>query len=121
MIMTILGIISLVCFLMLVVKYPLRKLGLHKANAFMMKLHEAASLGLFLSALVQLVLGVKKYRKTRPFSVITGILAYLLDFTIITACHVTKDPVKKMRDHRILSLSATITTAVHVILTIFGL
>ena len=48
----VLGLLSLVCFLLLAVKYPLRKLGLHKLNGSLMKLHEPASAGLMLAGLV---------------------------------------------------------------------
>ena len=43
------GIAALISLLALLVKYPLRRLGLHTLNAFFMELHEAAS-GLFFAA-----------------------------------------------------------------------
>ena len=111
--MIILGIICLVCFAGLVVKYPLRKLGMEKANAFMMKLHEAVSSGLFLGGIAKIVIGVKKHLIRYPLAFFSGIAAFLADTVIITACHVTKDREKKMRDHRLLSLIATVLTVVH--------
>ena len=36
------GYLTLACFILLAVKYPLRIAGAHKANALLMKLHEAA-------------------------------------------------------------------------------
>lgn len=38
----------------LLVKYPLRKLGMHKANAALMQAHEAASGAYFLAALLHM-------------------------------------------------------------------
>ena len=37
------GYLTLACFILLAVKYPLRIAEAHKANALLMKLHEAAS------------------------------------------------------------------------------
>ena len=39
------GYLTLACFILLAVKYPLRIAKAHKANALLMKLHEAASAG----------------------------------------------------------------------------
>ena len=44
------GYLTLACFILLAVKYPLRIAGAHKANALLMKLHEAASGGFLLFA-----------------------------------------------------------------------
>lgn len=41
------GYLTLACFILLAVKYPLRIAEQHKANALLMKLHEAASGGIF--------------------------------------------------------------------------
>ena len=46
------GYLTLACFILLAVKYPLRIAGAHKANALLMKLHEAASGGFLLFALI---------------------------------------------------------------------
>ena len=118
--MTILGIISLVCFLALVIKYPLRKLGFNKANAAMMKLHELASFGVFACGIAQIIIGIRKYGKSRPTGVITGCIAYAIDVIIIAACHMTKNPQKKMRDHRHLSLGAAAASLIHIIAVILG-
>ena len=48
------GYLTLACFILLAVKYPLRIAGAHKANALLMKLHEAASGGFLLFALLHL-------------------------------------------------------------------
>ena len=45
------GYLTLACFILLAVKYPLRIAEAHKANALLMKLHEAASGGFLLFAL----------------------------------------------------------------------
>ena len=46
------GYLTLACFILLAIKYPLRIAGAHKANALLMKLHEAASGGFLLFALI---------------------------------------------------------------------
>ena len=43
----------------LLVKYPLRKLGMHKANAALMQTHEAASGAYFLAALLHMATSPK--------------------------------------------------------------
>ena len=116
--MAVLGWMSAIFFFMLVIKYPLRKLGFHKANAFMMKLHEAASLGVFVTGIVQVVKGLKNFSKNKAASFVTGLLVYLIDICIIAACHMTKDVKRKMRDHRILSLASCIALAGHIAVNI---
>ena len=118
--MIVLGFLSAFFFLLLVIKYPLRKLGFNKANAFMMKLHEAASLGVFVTGIVQIVVGLKRYTKDKLLSVVTGMLVYLIDFAIIAACHMTKDVKRKMHDHRLLSLASCAALAGHVTVNIIA-
>ena len=113
--MAVLGFISLICFLALVVKYPLRKLKFYRANAFTMKLHEAASLGVFLAGAAQMIKGIKNCGRNKFAAVVSGIAAYVADVIIIVACHMTKDVRKKMRDHRVLSLISCIALAVHIL------
>ena len=112
--MAVLGWISAIFFLMLVIKYPLRKLGFYKANAFMMKLHEIASLGVFLTGFANIIIGIKNHAKDKTLSIFTGLIAYIIDVVIIAACHMTKDKKKKMRDHRILSLASCIALIIHI-------
>jgi len=114
----IVGYITLVCFILLVIKYPLRKLGLNKANAYLMKIHEPASCGVVLGGLFLFVKGLIKNKGKRPISIIFGIIAYVVDFVLITACHITKNPTKKMRDHRMFSLLASIFTFLHTVCVI---
>ena len=111
--------ILLICFLALVIKYPLRKLGFHMANAFMMKFHEIASFGLFAVGIWQIIVSIKNLASLYPAAVISGIIAYAVDIIIIAACHMTKDPAKKLRDHRILSLLAVIASLIHIVICIF--
>lgn len=108
------GYITLFCFLMLAVKYPLRKLGLTKANQFMMKLHEIASAALVLVGTAHLVMACLVFSQYSLLLTLSGITVYVLCFVIITACHLTKDVKVKMHWHRILSLAAAIAIAVHV-------
>ena len=110
-----LGWICLFCFLALVIKYPLRKLGLAKANAFMMKLHEVASGTLFLAGLLHMILALVKKRKN-VLLIVSGSVLFAILFIIVAACHMTKDYEVKMKWHRILSLLAVLALAAHMIL-----
>lgn len=110
---TAVGIAALISLLALLVKYPLRRLGLHKLNAFFMKLHEAASGLFFAAAIAHMISGLREARKN-PLAALTGLTAFAVSTVLIAACHMTKDAQKKMRWHRIYSLILTITAAGHV-------
>ena len=109
----ILGLLGLVCFLLLAVKYPLRKLGLHKLNGKLMKLHEPASAGLLLAGLVHLILCFRFFRLGSLLLPLSGLAVFVMCFVIIAACHMMKEPKQKMRWHRILSLVTAILLATH--------
>ena len=109
----ILGVITLVCFLLLAVKYPLRKLGLHKLNGALMKLHEPASAGLLLAGLVHLILCFRFFRQGSLLLPLSGLAVFVMCFVIIAACHMMKEPKQKMHWHRILSLITVILIAIH--------
>lgn len=108
------GIIALVCFLLLSVKYPLRKLGLHRPNAALMKCHEHASAGLLLAGLIHLILGIGRIKVQGALLVLSGIGVFVMSIVIIAACHMMKDPGQKMRWHRALSLVTALLTVLHI-------
>ena len=108
------GDVSAASFCGLAVKYPLRKMKMHKLNAELMKAHEPISGVFFLAASAHLAAGLMKAKKTAPAVVISGAAAYAVSFVLIAACHMTKDAQKKMRWHRIYSLFLTLTAAGHV-------
>ncbi len=105
------GIIALVSLLALLVKYPLRRLGLHKLNAFFMRLHEAAS-GLFFVSAIAHMFAERRSFKRAPFSALLGLASFVISVVLIADCHMAKDAAK-MRRHRIYSLLLTLTAACH--------
>lgn len=107
------GLAALICFLLLAVKYPLRKLGLHKLNGALMKLHEPASAGLLLAGLVHLIVCLRLLGQRSLLLLLSGLAVFIMCFVIIAACHRMKEPKQKMRWHRILSLITAILIAVH--------
>ena len=107
------GYINVLCFILLGVKYPLRRLRFHKVNAFFMKLHEGASGLLFISAIAHLVFVFKKLTLYPAAMWLAGCAAFALVFWIIAACHMMKDRAKRMDWHRWLSLALCIAIAVH--------
>ena len=109
----VLGLLALVCFLLLAVKYPLHKLGLHKLNGALMKLHEPASAGLLLGGLVHLILCFRLFGLGNLLLPLSGLAVFIMCFVIIAACHMMKEPKQKMRWHRILSLITAILIAIH--------
>lgn len=113
---TITGIIALVSFVLLVVKYPLRNLHLFKINAFLMKLHEAASGLFFLAAIVHMITGFSLISANSAALTIAGFAAFIISVVLITACHLTKDMKKKMYWHRWYSLLMTAAVIVHIVL-----
>ena len=101
------GYLTLACFILLAVKYPLRIAGAHKANALLMKLHEAASGGFLLFALIHVFFTFKALA-------IHGV--WLPVLVLIYACHMTKDIRKKMCWHRWYSLALLMFIALHMVL-----
>lgn len=107
------GDVSAASFCGLAVKYPLRKMKMHKLNAGLMKAHEPISGVFFLAASAHLAAGLMKAKKTAPAVVISGAAAYAVSFVLIAACHMTKDQKKKMQWHRIYSLALAGTMTGH--------
>ena len=112
---TITGIAALVCFILLVIKYPLRKLRLFSLNAFLMKLHEAASGIYFLAAIAHMITGFSLIRISPAALIVSGFAAFIISIVLIVACHMTKDVKKKMCWHRWYSLLMTAAIVVHVV------
>lgn len=109
------GYICLVCYILLAVKYPLRKLGLHKLNAELMKIHEAASGLLFLAAIVHIILVFHVALSNGSALPIFGALSFVLLIWLVAACHMMKDVKKRMSWHRWLSLVSCLAIAAHVV------
>lgn len=104
------GIVALGSLAALLVKYPVRRLGLNKTNAALMKAHEAASGAFFLAAGAHMLTGLHGTRK----SVATGLAAYLTSVALIADCHMTHDGHKYDR-HRDYSLALGIAAAAHIV------
>ena len=77
----------------LLVKYPLRKLGMHKANAALMQAHEAASGAYFLAALLHMATSPK----TSGCKAASGAAAFAVSVVLIADCHMAKDQTSKMQ------------------------
>ena len=88
----------------LLVKYPLRKLGMHKANAALMQAHEAASGAYFLAALLHMATSPKTSGCKAAFAV---------SVVLIADCHMAKDQTSKMQRHRIYSAALAAAAALH--------
>ena len=93
----------------LLVKYPLRKLGMHKANAALMQAHEAASGVYFLASLLHMATAPKCSRRKK----ITGAAAFAISTVLIADCHMAKDQTAKMQRHRIYSAALTAAAVSH--------
>ncbi len=104
------GCTAAVSLAALMVKYPLRKLGMHKANAVMMQAHEAASGAYFLAALVHMATA----QKTSSFKALSGFAAFAISVVLIADCHMASDQQAKMQRHRAYSAALTLTTLSHI-------
>lgn len=108
------GIASAACYVPLVTKYPLRKLNMHKANAYLMKLHEGASAGFFLLATVHMIIELCSHKGSAMLKY-SGLFGLALSFWLIADCHMAKDQKKKMDRHRWYSLFLTAAIACHIV------
>ena len=111
---TITGIAALVCFVLLVIKYPLRKLRFFSLNSFLMKLHEAASGIYFLAAIAHIITGFSLIKTSPAALIVSGFAAFVISIVLIAACHMTKDVKKKMYWHRRYSLLMTAAIVIHI-------
>lgn len=109
---TLFGAAAVLCFFPLAVKYPLRKLGLDKANAYLMKLHEAASAGFWLFGIIHMTAELLTH-KCNAFARISGFFSLGLSTWLIADCHIAKNHEKKMKRHRIYSLALTFSLILH--------
>ena len=91
----------------LLVKYPLRKLGMHKANAALMQAHEAASGAYFLAALLHMATSPSGCKAA------SGAAAFAVSVVLIADCHMAKDQTSKMQRHRIYSAALAAAAALH--------
>lgn len=103
------GYTAAVSLAALMVKYPLRKLGMNKANATMMHAHEAASGAYFLAALAHMATG----QKVVSFKTISGAAAFAISVVLIADCHMAKDQKTKMQRHRGYSAVLAAAAAIH--------
>ena len=85
----------------LLVKYPLRKLGMHA--------HEAASGAYFLAALLHMATSPK----TSGCKAASGAAAFAVSVVLIADCHMAKDQTSKMQRHRIYSAALAAAAALH--------
>ena len=106
---------ALACLILLVSNYPLRKLRLFSLNAFLMKLHEAASGIFFLAAIAHMITGFSLIKTSPAALIVSGFAAFIISIVLIAACHMTKDVKKKMYWHRWYSLLMTAAIVVHVV------
>ena len=81
------GYLTLACFILLAVKYPLRIAGAHKANALLMKLHEAASGGFLLFALIHVFFTFKALAIHGVWLPVMGAAALLTSLAYICMSH----------------------------------
>ena len=93
----------------LTVKYPLRKLGKHKANAAMMKLHEPASGAFLLAEIIHMATD----SGSSKLKTLSGAAAFVTSVVLITDCHLAKDQTSKMQRHRVYSAVLTACAAIH--------
>lgn len=107
------GYLCLACFVLLAVKYPLRKLGLYKLNAGLMKIHEAASGLLFLCAIAHIILAISVLGQRTLALPLFGAAAFALLVWLVAACHMMKDVKRRMDWHRWLSLASFAAIAAH--------
>lgn len=110
------GYLTPACIILLAAKYPLRIAGTHMANAFLMKLHEAASGGFLLFALIHVFFAFKTLAMHGVWLPITGVAALVTGLVLIYACHKTRDVKKKMHWHRWYSLALLVFIALHMAL-----
>ena len=108
------GAASATSFVPLVVKYPLRKLNMHKANAYLMKLHEGASAGFLLFGAVHMIAQLCSHRGSAVLKY-SGLFGLALSLWLIADCHMAKDAAKKMERHRWYSLFLTAAIACHIV------
>lgn len=123
------GYICLFCFCILLLKALSRKLDLHKADRFIMKLHKPASGILLIGSVVHMVLVFPVLRMRNIAVSITGICAIITYLLLIVFCHnggfqilsknlnknISNPAAYKLRLHRAMSVITLVCIGVHII------
>lgn len=99
------GYISLISFLLLAVKYVLRRMKNQKMNCFFKRLHKPVSCIFLLSCIIHLILVIPVLKARNLLVTFSGFLGFGIAIFIILLCHVIKDRKKKMFWHRALTLA----------------
>lgn len=112
----VLGWLCLVTFLGLLAKAVTRKLGLTKANRFLMKLHKPLSVIFLIICILHIVFVLPVFR-TRAFGIyVTGAGIVLSALLLILLCHVmSKGNQTQIRWHRILSAVMLLLAVAHMV------
>ena len=121
------GFICLSCFCILLLKALTKKLGLHKTDRLIMKLHKPASGLLLLGSAAHMILVFPVLKMRHAIVLITGFCAVGCYLLLIVFCHngglhlLSSDRVKenlaayKLRLHRIMSVIMLLLIIVHIL------
>lgn len=123
------GYLCLFCFCILLLKALSRKLGLHKTDRFIMKLHKPASGILLIGSVVHMVLVFPVLKMRNTTVLITGISAVAAYLLLIIFCHtgglrilpknpnqkVSNPAAHKLRLHRMMSGIMLVFIAAHLL------
>ena len=109
------GYICLICFILLAVKFIIRKTKNQKLNQFFMKIHKPVSGIFLLTAVIHFVL-VWKVLDTRDKMVtISGIVCLGMAILMVVLCHTMKNGKKKMFWHRVLTVVILLVVVLHIV------
>ena len=117
MIVKITGLISLICLVALLLKFPVRKTGSERLNKIFWRLHMPCSGILFIMAFAHMGFALKLLITLGVLDAGGGLLGFCIllklftgigliavSIILIALCHIQKEPMRKMFFHRMLSI-----------------
>ena len=109
------GYISLLCFLLLAVKFIARKMRSVRWNSFLQRLHKPVSAVFMIACIIHLILTFPVWQ-TRTLSVmVSGSLGIVIAILLIYLCHTIKNDKRKIFWHRALAIVLLAAAVLHVV------
>jgi uncharacterized protein with FMN-binding domain len=108
------GYFSLISFLLLVIKFIVRKMKNQKLNHIFKQLHKPVSCVFLLSCIIHFVLVIPVLKARNLLVTYSGLLSFGIAILLILFCHIIKDGKKKMFWHRTLAFALLVAVTCHV-------
>lgn len=109
------GYLSLICLILLLIKFVLHQLNFKKCDQLLMKIHKYLSGALLLIGLCHIISIIPTLATHHMIVIVPGIMTYLIFIWLVGIAHVIKNPQINLFWHRVLSLILLLCITIHII------